>query len=111
MAEASKSKNPESKNVKSKAVKEKKAAVQAKNVEPSTFLKKGDKVEWQTPQGKTQGTVKRKVAKSVKVEGYKVKASENNPQVLVESDKTGKQAVHKPSALKKVKGNKMKVKP
>jgi Hypervirulence associated proteins TUDOR domain len=111
MAEASKSKNPKSKNVKPKAVKEKKAAVQAKNVEPSLSLQTGDKVEWQTSQGKTKGTVKKKVVQSMKVEGYKVKASENNPQVLVESDKTRKQAVHKPSALKKVKGNKMKVKP
>jgi Hypervirulence associated proteins TUDOR domain len=79
-----------------------------KDASETPILKKGDQVEWETSQGKTRGTVKKKVASSMKVKGYKVKASENDPQVLVESDKTGQQAVHKPSALKKVKGEKSK---
>lgn len=64
-------------------------------------LKKGDKVEWNTPQGKTEGTVRRKLMKSAKIKEHKIKASEDNPEYLVESDKTGKLAAHKPSALKK----------
>jgi Hypervirulence associated proteins TUDOR domain len=66
-------------------------------------LKQGDKVEWETSQGKTKGTVKKKVTRSMKIKGHTVKASKENPQVLVKSDKTGKQAAHKAKSLKKVK--------
>lgn len=66
-------------------------------------LEQGDKVEWETSQGKTKGTVKRKVSKPMKIKGHTVKASKDNPQLLVESDKTGKQAAHKAKALKKIK--------
>ena len=62
---------------------------------------KGEKVEWNTPQGKTKGTVKRKVASATKVGGHTAKASKSEPQFEVESDKTGKSAIHKPEALKK----------
>jgi hypothetical protein len=33
------------------------------------------------------------------VGGQKISASEDDPRYLVESDKTGKQAAHKPEAL------------
>ena len=66
-------------------------------------VKKGDKVEWETSQGKTKGTVKKKVTKPMKIKGHAVKASKDNPQVLVESDKSGEQAAHKEKSLKKVK--------
>ena len=66
-------------------------------------LKKGDKVEWETSQGKTKGTVKKKLTAPTDVKGHHVAASEDNPEYLVESEKSGKQAAHKPSALKKSK--------
>ena len=65
-------------------------------------FKKGDKVEWNTPQGKTSGEVIEKLTSPTHIKGHHVAASEDNPEYLVESDKTGKQAVHKPDALKKV---------
>ncbi len=65
-------------------------------------LKKGDKVEWNTSRGKTRGTVKKKLTQKTHVEGHKVAASKENPEYLVESDKTGKKAAHKPDALKKI---------
>jgi hypothetical protein len=64
-------------------------------------LKKGDKVEWETPQGKTSGTIKKKLTSPTKIKDHKVAASEGNPEYLVESDKSGKQAAHKPESLKK----------
>jgi hypothetical protein len=70
----------------------------------TSLIKGGDTVEWQTSRGKTKGKVKQKISKSMKVEGYKVKASDNDPQFLVESDKTCKKAAHNAKALKKVKG-------
>lgn len=65
-------------------------------------FKKGDKVEWKTAQGKTTGEVKKKLTSPTEIKGHHVAASKENPEYLVESDKTGKQAAHKPDALKKV---------
>ena len=64
-------------------------------------LKKGDQVEWETPQGKTSGTVKKKLTKPTDIKGHHVAASEENPEYLVESGKSGSQAAHKSAALKK----------
>lgn len=65
-------------------------------------LKKGDKVEWGTSQGKTKGTVKKKLTSPMKIKGHEVAASKSNPEYLVESSKSGEQAAHKAEALKKV---------
>ncbi len=65
-------------------------------------FRKGDKVEWNTPQGVTTGTVMEKLTEAAEVAGRHVAASTEEPQYLVESDKTGKQAVHKPGALTRV---------
>lgn len=65
-------------------------------------LKKGDAVEWNTPQGKTHGTVKQKLTKPTEIKGHHVAASPENPEYLVESDKTGKEAAHKAESLKPV---------
>lgn len=64
-------------------------------------LKKGDKVEWRTSQGKTKGLVEKKLTKPTTIRRHKVKASKENPEYLVESDKTGAKAAHKPDALTK----------
>jgi hypothetical protein len=64
-------------------------------------LKKGDKVEWETSQGKTSGTVKKKLTSPTKIKSHKVAASKENPEYLVETDKSKKEAAHKPDALKK----------
>jgi hypothetical protein len=50
-------------------------------------LKTGDKVEWETSQGKTSGTVKKKLTEPTDVKGHHVAASADNPQYLVESEK------------------------
>ena len=69
-------------------------------------LERGDKVRWNTPQGKTEGKVVEKVTGEKRIanngqKGTKVKGSEEDPRYVVESAKTGKQAAHKPSALEK----------
>jgi hypothetical protein len=66
-------------------------------------FKKGDKVEWNSPQGKTTGTVEKKLTSSIKIKEHRVAASKTNPEYLVKSSKTGKKAAHKPESLKKVK--------
>jgi hypothetical protein len=65
-------------------------------------LTQGDKVEWNTPQGKTRGTVKKKLTSDTEVGGQKISASEDDPRYLVESEKSGKEAAHKPDTLNKV---------
>jgi len=65
-------------------------------------FKKGDKVEWKTSQGETTGKVEKKLTSPTDIKKHHVAASEGNPEYLVESDKTGKEAAHKPEALKKI---------
>ena len=62
----------------------------------------GDNVEWNTPQGKTRGTVKKKLTSRTEIGGQKIAASDVDPRYLVESKKSGKEAAHKPGALEKV---------
>jgi len=75
----------------------------------SDELKKGDRVEWETPQGKTAGKVKEKVTGERRIgnrgqKGTKVKGSEEDPRYVVESEKSGKRAAHRREALKSKKG-------
>ena len=64
-------------------------------------FEQGDTVEWNTPQGKTRGKVKKKLTSETEVGGQKVKASNDDPRYLVQSEKSGKEAAHKPDALSK----------
>jgi hypothetical protein len=64
-------------------------------------FKKGDKVEWRSHGGKGVGTVERKITSETEAGGRKVRASKDEPQYLVRSEKSGGTAVHKPGALKK----------
>lgn len=64
-------------------------------------LKPGDKVEWDTSQGKTSGEVVRKQTSETQIKSHKVAASPEDPQFIVRSEKSGKQAAHKPGELRK----------
>lgn len=61
----------------------------------------GDRVTWNTPQGKTTGTVVKKLTEATEVSGHHVAASKEAPQYLVESEKSGKRAAHKSKVLTK----------
>ncbi|NJN57932.1 MAG: DUF2945 domain-containing protein [Leptolyngbyaceae cyanobacterium SL_5_9] len=65
-------------------------------------FKKGDRVEWKTSQGKTTGEIKKKLTSETDIKGHHVAASKENPEYLVESEKSGKEAAHKPESLKKI---------
>ncbi len=62
---------------------------------------KGDKVTWQSHGSTAEGTVEKKITSDTEEAGRTVRASKDDPQYLVKSDKSGGEAVHKPSALKK----------
>lgn len=66
-------------------------------------LKSGDQVKWTTSQGETSGKVVKKQTSPTKIKSHKVAASKDNPQYIVESEKSGKRAAHKPSELRKEK--------
>jgi hypothetical protein len=65
-------------------------------------LKTGDRVAWQSSGGGSVGRVERKLTSPGKIKGHEVAASEDNPEFLVCSEKSGKVAAHKPAALRKV---------
>ena len=65
-------------------------------------LNKGDRVEWDSRNGKTEGKVVKKLTEPMEIKGHHVAASKDNPEYLVESEKTGKQAAHKPDSLEKL---------
>jgi hypothetical protein len=68
---------------------------------PEKTFKKGDKVEWDSSGGHSTGKVVEKVTETEKVKGHTAKATKEEPQYKVESDKSGKTAIHKPEELKK----------
>jgi hypothetical protein len=61
----------------------------------------GDRVSWKTSQGQTHGKVVKKLTSDCTIESHQVRASAEDPQYLVESEKTGARAAHKPDALRK----------
>ena len=68
--------------------------------EEKTF-KSGDKVEWDASQGTVKGEVEKKLTSPMKIKNHEVKASKENPEYLVKSDKTGAEAAHKPDELRR----------
>jgi Hypervirulence associated proteins TUDOR domain len=65
-------------------------------------FKVGDHVEWNSEAGHVRGRIKKKVISAVKVKTYTVRASKEEPQYLIKSDKTEHMAMHKGAALKKI---------
>ena len=64
-------------------------------------LQSGDTVEWNSHGSKAVGKVEEKITEDTEAAGRHVRASEDDPQYLVRSEKSGREAVHKPSALRK----------
>ena len=65
-------------------------------------LNRGDSVKWQASQGTVKGKIEKKLTAPIDIKGHRVAASPRNPEYLVKSDKTGAEAAHKPSGLRKV---------
>ena len=64
-------------------------------------LNKDDQVTWRSHGSEATGAVEKKITEDTEAAGRKVRASEDDPQYLVRSDKSGGEAVYKASALKK----------
>jgi hypothetical protein len=64
-------------------------------------ISKGDKVTWNTSQGRTTGKAVEKKTKDFTHQGQDFKPTDDDPYWIVESEKSGKQAAHKESSLSK----------
>jgi len=60
---------------------------------------KGDEVTWKSHGGEAEGKVEKTITEETDAGGRHVKASKDEPQYLVKSDKSGGEAVHKGAAL------------
>lgn len=70
---------------------------------PGAF-KIGDHVSWSSEAGRVSGIIRKKISAPIEFKGYTVHASREEPQYLIESDKTDHLAMHKGSALRKLRG-------
>jgi hypothetical protein len=64
-------------------------------------LRRGDEVTWSSHGQEVEGEVTKKVDKRSRAAGRTVDASPDEPQYEVESDRSGRRAVHKPQSLRK----------
>ena len=64
-------------------------------------LKPGDKVEWDSSGGHSTGKVVKKETGTTRAGGHIAKSSRAKPQYRVKSDRSGKEAVHRPESLKR----------
>ena len=64
-------------------------------------VKPGDRVAWSSSGGESVGRVEKKLTSPGWIKTHEVAASEENPEYLVRSEKSGKAAAHKPSSLRK----------
>ncbi|GAA3473302.1 DUF2945 domain-containing protein [Nonomuraea roseola] len=64
----------------------------------------GDEVTWRSHGSTAHGKVEKKITSRREEAGRTVAASPDEPQYVVRSEKSGKKAVHKPSALRKDEG-------
>ena len=64
-------------------------------------FEKGDAVTWKAHGGEAVGTVEAEITEETEAAGRTVRASDDEPQYLVKSDKSGGEAVHRPGALEK----------
>lgn len=67
-----------------------------------TEFNKGDRVRWRSHGGHAEGEVLKKITSDTEAAGRTVRASADEPQYLVRSEKSGGEAVHKPDALERL---------
>lgn len=64
-------------------------------------FRRGDRVSWKSHGATTYGRVEEEITSRVETAGRIVAASREAPQYRVRSEKSGRDAVHKPEALRR----------
>ena len=67
------------------------------------MFKRGDHVAWNSEAGRVRGVVLKKIISDTQFKGYVHHASTDEPQYLIQSDKTDHVAIHKGQALRLLK--------
>ncbi|MEO7038551.1 MAG: DUF2945 domain-containing protein [Candidatus Elarobacter sp.] len=70
---------------------------------PKSRFKVGDHVSWNSEAGRVRGRIVRVVTTRIQFKGYAVHASPDEPQYEIKSDTTDHIAMHKGSALRRLK--------
>lgn len=65
-------------------------------------LNEGDRVSWNTSQGRTRGRVLERRTTDFQFDGQRFTASPEQPSYIVQSEKSDARAAHKGSALRKI---------
>jgi DUF2945 family protein len=65
----------------------------------ATRFSKGDRVRWDAGNESSVGTVEEIITGDTEAGGRTVRASEDEPQYLVRSEKSGRTAVHRPESI------------
>jgi hypothetical protein len=65
-------------------------------------LKVGDHVSWNSEAGRVSGRIIKVHTRNVSYKGYVHHASKDNPQYAIKSDKTDHVALHKGTALRRL---------
>ncbi len=68
----------------------------------TAIFKKGDHVSWNSEAGRVSGTIVKIHTKDFDYKGHTHRASADDPQYEIKSDKTDHIAAHKGSALRKI---------
>lgn len=68
----------------------------------SEQLRVGDRVSWNTPQGRTHGEIVEQKTSDLTHDRQKFTATEDEPAYIVKSEKSGATAAHQRSALRKL---------
>lgn len=76
-------------------------AVDSRDSKDADALSRGDEVTWQSHGRTVPGKVKKRITERTRAAGRTVDASDEQPQYEVESDASGRSAVHRPDALRK----------
>lgn len=71
----------------------------------SEDLSVGDRVSWNTAQGRTRGEIVARRTSDFTFADQHFTASSDEPAFIVRSEKTGQEAAHKGSALRKLTGS------
>jgi hypothetical protein len=64
----------------------------------------GDRVEWNSEAGRVRGRILRKITSPIVFKGYRRHATREQPQYLITSEKTDHIAIHKGTALRRLRG-------
>ncbi len=69
---------------------------------PTKRFERGDHVSWNSEAGRVRGTISRVITSEIEFKGYTVHASRDEPRYEIKSDTTDHIAMHKGSALTKL---------